>query len=330
MRDAPTEAVAAAPVEGRHRAHAFGLDIDASFPVPGLAAGEGPPGAPWTSVDLVPEDEIDRDWPAGETRRVLEEHFDDDPEPARTIDVHPGLGYRLYARHFGLARIAPDGGAVACAPPGPAGWDWQRFLVGRILPWAAVLSGYEAFHASAVAIGGRAVAFVGQTGAGKTSLAVRLVAGGAEYMTDDVLAVETGEGGVLGHAGAGIASVRPAERDAMPADTWDALGTVLGHSGKTYVELPVAPGARPLAAIYFLRGGEGPRIEELPTPDPRLLLASTFVLGVQTPERLRNQLDVCAAIARDVPAFGLRVAGMDAGRLAQEVSGHLAGIGVSA
>jgi hypothetical protein len=329
MRDAPTEAIGRAPAGERHRARAFGLEIDASFPVPGLAVSTGPPQAPSTRIDLVPEHELDRDWPAGETRRVLEEHFDGDPEPARTIDVHPRLGYRLYARHFGLARIAPDGGAVACAPPGPAGWDWQRFLVGRILPWAAVLNGYEAFHASAVAIGGRAVAFVGQTGAGKTSLALRLVASGAEFMTDDVLAVETGGEGVLGHAGAGIASVRPAERETIPAATWSRLGTVLGHSGKTYVALPVAGGARPLAAIYFLRRGAGAVIEALPKPDPRLLLASTFVLGIQTPERLRNQLDVCAAIARDVPAFDLCVTGVDAGGLARAVSEHLAGMGVS-
>ena len=329
MRQAPAEELSGASAEGRHRARAFGLEIDAAFPVPGLVASRGGTGGPSTRVDLVPEDGIDRNWPGDGTTRVLEEQFDDDPEPARTIDVHPQAGYRLYARGFGLARITPDGGRVTCAPPGEAAWDWQRFLVGRILPWAAVLRGYEAFHASAVAIGGRAVAFVGDTGAGKTSLALRLVASGAEFLTDDVLAVEAGAHGVLGHAGAGIASVRPAERDAMPAATWDSLGTVLGESGKTYVALPVAGEPRPLAAIYFLRGDEGARIEPLPTPDPRLLLASTFVLGVQTPERLRNQLDVCAAIARDVPAFALRVGGVDAGALAGDVSEHLGGLGVS-
>jgi hypothetical protein len=329
MRDAATESPTSAPVDGRHRARAFGLEIDASFPVPGLAASTDRPSGPETRVDLVPEDELDRDWPAGEARRVLEERFDDETEPARTIDVHPSVGYRLFARHFGLARITPDGGGVVCAPPGPAGWDWQRFLVGRILPWAAVLRGYEAFHASAVAIRGRAVAFVGESGAGKTSLALRLVAGGAEFMTDDVLAVEANGNGVRGHAGAGIASVRPAEREVIPAATWEGLGTVLGHSGKTYVALPVAEGPRPLAAVYFLRTGDGARIEALPKLDPRRLLASTFVLGIQTPERLRNQLDVCAAIAGGVPAFDLRVTGVDAGGLAQAVSQHLAGVGVA-
>lgn len=326
MPEAPTDAGAA----GRHRARAFGLTVDASFPVPGLAPWAGEAAAPTTTVDLVPEGEIDRDWPASGTRRVLEEVFDESPEPARTIDVHPGSGYRLYARHFGLARISPDGAAVLCAPPGPAEWDWQRFLVGRILPWAAALRGYEVLHASAVALGGGVVAFVGETGMGKTSLALRLVASGARFVADDVLALEVSGETVIAHAGAGLACVRPAEREAIPEETWSRLGTVLGHSGKTYLAVPVAEEPAPLAAIYFLRPGGSAVIEPIARPDPRLLLSSTFVLGVQTPERLANQLDVCATLSRTVPAFALAPSqGGDAGTLAARVAEHLGTLGVA-
>jgi hypothetical protein len=328
MPDATTDAGAG----GRHRLRAFGLAIDSSFAAPGLAPLTGSPNLPATTVDLVPEAAIDDGWPAEGVERVLGETFDGEAVPARTIDVHPEAGYRLYARHFGLARISPDGARVLCAPPGPAEWDWQRFLVGRVLPWAAVLRGYEVFHASAVATGGRVAAFVGETGMGKTSLALRLVADGAGFVSDDVLAVETGPGGsVLAHAGAGIACVRPAEREAIPAATWGRLGTVLGHSGKTYMAVSVADGPLPLGAVYFLRAGGEEAIEPLPSVDPRLLLASTFVLGVQTPARLSNQLDVCAAIARGVPAFRLSLtAGGDSGALAARVSEHLAAVGASA
>ena len=328
MPAATTDPSTGPAVGTRSRARAFGLAIDASFAAPGLAPLGADASRPATSVDLVPEDEVDRDWPADGVERVLEETFDDDEEPARTIDVHPDHGYRLYARDFGLARISPDGAAVLCAPPGAAEWDWQRFLVGRILPWAAVLRGYEVFHASAVSIGGRVAAFVGHTGMGKTSIALRLVSGGAELVTDDVLAVEAAGQEVRAYAGAGIAAVRPAERAAIGAEAWAGLGTELGHSGKTYLALPVAEDPLPLGAIYFLRRGDR-AIEPLTPPDPRLLLASTFVLGVQTPARLANQLDVCAAIARGVPAFGLAVGDGDAGSLAAAVSEHLASVGVA-
>ena len=307
------------------RTRAFGLEIESSFEAPGLPPATGPELGPGVRMDLVPAHTIDRDWPEAEARRVLEERFGDGPA-ARTIDMHPSAGYRLYARHFGLARISPSGDRVMCAPPDDEPWSWQRFLVGRVLPWAAVLRGREAFHASAVEVQERAVAFVGATGGGKTSLAVQMVARGAGFVTDDVLALSLDGGAVTAHPGAAIAAIRPAEREAMPRDRWTALGPVLGESGKTYVALPRAAGPLPLGALYFLERAEDAEPTPLPSPDPRLLLASTFVLGVQTPERLRTQLDVCAAIAREVPAFRLPVAaGVGAGELAGIVQAHVEG-----
>lgn len=328
MMRAPAEAEATAKGAGpaaRHRLGAFGLEIDAAFEAPGLPPAAGRAHGPRTRVDLVPAEEIDRDWPATGTQRVLEERFDDGA-PARTIDIHPRRGYRLFARHFGLARISPSGARVACAPPEDEPWSWQRFLVGRILPWAAVLRGHEAFHASAVGHRDRAIALVGATGAGKTSLAVQLLARGLEFFTDDVLAVERSTGALRAHPGAAIASVRPAERALIPGATWAQLGDVLGHSGKTYVEVPRAEGPLPMGAIYFLSAGAGPPVERIASPDPRLLLSSTFVLGVQTPARLLNQLDVCSAIAREVPMFDLRICpGTGAAQLAEIVHEHLEG-----
>jgi hypothetical protein len=299
---------AAAPAGERRRLRAFGLEIDAGFDAPGLpdAAGTPASGLP-VRLDLATPEELDGGWPAHGVKRVLGEHFDDGP-PARTIDAHPDAGYRLYARHFGLARISPSGDEVVCAPPDEEPWSWQRFLVGRILPWAAVLRGHEVLHASAIVLRDRVVAFVGETGTGKTSLAVHLVARGLGFFTDDVLALELRDGALRAHPGAAIASVRDAERDSIPQASWARLGTVLGHSGKTYVEVPRADAPLPLGALCFLDRGEMSGIAPIERLDPRLLLASTFVLGVQTPARLLNQLDVCSAIARDVPVFRLHSA----------------------
>ena len=293
-----------------------------SFPAPGLPVADGAAFGPSVRVDLVGPDDIDRDWPASGGTRVLEERFGG-TRPERTIDVHPRAGYRLYARHFGLARISARGARVACSPPGVAPWRWQRFLVGRVLPWAAVVRGLESLHASAVVIDGRAVAIVGQTGAGKTSLAVQLTALGAGFMSDDVLALDEDEGALRAHPGAGIAAVRPAERAAVPQATWRRLGTVLGRSDKTYVGIPRVDAPAPLGALYFLSSGDGPAIEPIDQPDPRLLLGSTFVLGVQTPERLLRQLEVCAAVVRSVPLYRLRVtSGVASAALAERVDDH--------
>src|SRR4051795_7316408 len=86
----------------RWRLRAFGLEIDSSFEAPGLPAASGRREGPSTRLDLCLADEIERDRPRGAPGRGPGERFDDGP-PARTIDVHPRRGYRLYARHFGLA-----------------------------------------------------------------------------------------------------------------------------------------------------------------------------------------------------------------------------------
>ena len=309
---------------GRRHFRAFGLEIDAGFDAPGLTAAEGQPNGRPVRMDLAAPAEIDNDWPAHDARRVLEEHFDDDEPPARTIDVHPEMGYRLYARHFGLARISPSGAEVLCAPPDDEPWSWQRFLVGRVLPWAAVLRGYEVLHAAALGWQERAIAIVGETGMGKTSLAVQLVMRGMDFFSDDVLALERDGDEIVAHPGAGIASIRDAERDAMPVERWARLGKVLGHSGKTYLEIGRATRPLPLGALYFLTRGDTPSIEPVGRVDPRLLLASTFVLGVQTPDRLLNQLETCSAIARAVPIFRLTTAPhVDAAGTAEMLHDHL-------
>jgi HPr kinase/phosphorylase len=308
---------------GTWRARAFGLEIEGSFPAPGLDPATGAGDAPRTVVELVPASAIDDGWPDGEATRLLEERLGG-KAPARTIDMHERLGYRLYARHFGLAHIALDGSRVRCAPPQVAAWRWQRFLVGRVLPWAALLRGLEVFHASAVRVGGRAAAIMGPTGAGKTSLAVRLVLQGAGFMTDDVLALDRRDGIVRAHPGAAIVSLRPEEKMLLaPADV-RRLGTVLGHSEKTYVAVPRDDEPLPLGVVYFLTPAErspAQPIEPMPAPDPRLLLASTFVYSVRSPERLRNQLDVCAELAKSVPVYSAAVA---PGRGAEELAGAIA------
>jgi hypothetical protein len=331
---APAEPAGASGRHGgaeRWVARAFGLRIAGDFPAPGLPATSGRAGSePLTRVSLKSPEEIDRSWPRTGVQRLLEEDLGG-RSAARTIDHHRRAGYRLYARHFGLARISPSGALISCAPPDVAPWSWQRFLVGRILPWAALLRGREVFHASAVRLGDDAIAITGPSGAGKTSLALRLVLGGAGFLTDDVLALERSDGQVLAHPGASIAAVRSAERRAIPAGSWRRIGRLLGRHGKSYVELRREDEPQPVRAIYYLRearaGSREPLISPL-EPDPRLLLASTFVLSVRTPQRMRNQLDVCADLSQSARMFAAAVdptAGP--GPLADAIGAHAASLG---
>ena len=298
--------------------------------VPGLSFAEPPAeregSGPACHLRLVTEQKLEARWSAENAQRVAEERFDGDEEPARTIDFDPEVGYRLFARHFGLALVSPDGSSVLCAPPEGSLWRWQRFLVGRILPLAAVARGIECFHASAVVVEGRAVAMIGPSGMGKTSLAASLVLAGSGFLTDDVLALEPVDDWLLAHPGSTILSLRPTEKALLPGDgaRKGPLGEVVGQDDKTYVAVDAAESACRLGAVYFLtRKATTDPVAPLRPADPRLLLASTFIFSIRTGRRLTNQLDVCAALAAAVPMFTLSVGGESGPReLADVVVAH--------
>ncbi len=94
------------------------------------------------------------------------------------------------------------------------------------------LRGETVLHASAVAIDGAAVAFVGQSGRGKSTIAALLCVAGAELVTDDVLTVDPGPpvmcaGGAselrLRQAAAKIGQGRPGTSSRRTADDRLAL-----------------------------------------------------------------------------------------------------------
>jgi len=316
----------------RCRSHAFGFTIESRQPITGLPLSDFAYGPP-TQLEVTDASTIDSVWPAQSTIRLLDERADTSPG-SNTIDEHERAGYRLYAAGYGLAQIAADGRLVRYAPARRDKWDGLRFLLGRVLPWTALLRGLEVFHASAVSIDSQGVAFLGPAGAGKSSLAVRLVAAGAHFLTDDVLAIDRDADGALrAHPGASIASLREHEWQ-LVGTRKGGFGTLLGHGTKLHVELPRSEQPAPLRLVYLLRtpGGERgeddrdsqhPAIESISAPDPRVLLGGTFVRTVQTPARLRNQLDVCAQLARSAHFFTVRTSPrVPPDELAAALEGH--------
>jgi hypothetical protein len=261
----------------------------------------------------VPEETIADRWNADGAERLQQETLSPGRRrPDRTIDRSAAGEYLLYARHFGTALISPNGDRVLCAPPVVEAWRWQRFLVGRVLPWAALLRGRELLHGSAVRVGNRAVAVLADSGFGKTSIAVRLMLCGGGFITDDVLALSDDGDRMHAHPGPAIVALRPSEREGLePADR-RRLGRVLGRSGKTYVAVERERGPVPLGGLYFLERGAGGGRRFERGVDPRRLLASTFIAGVDSPRRLVGLLDLCARLEAAVPIWRVE-ADYDAG-----------------
>ncbi|MBD8078937.1 hypothetical protein [Cellulosimicrobium arenosum] len=93
----------------------------------------------------------------------------------RTCDVHVSADLATVHVHL---RAGADPGVAAI------------LVTGAVLSFQLYLRGVAVLHGSAVDIGGRAVAFVGASGMGKSTMATLLCAAGGSVITDDVLRVD--------------------------------------------------------------------------------------------------------------------------------------------
>lgn len=305
-------------------ARAFGTDLELTFEAPFLKPLTRP-SSDATRVDLVDADAIQSAWPTDEARRTGLMGPEDDP--MMTVHEHPDAGYLIRLPPYGIYRISPDGRQVDCAPPVAIWWHWQRLLVGQILPAVAALRGAEVLHASAIEIGRHAFAFAGDPGLGKSSLALQLMLRGHRLVSEDAVSIEPkGDGGVTVAPGAGLLNLRTQEYELVGSDAVESLGPIVGRSDdKVHAVVDLEPEHLPLGALYLLErdGRELPVFERIPAPGFGDVYRNAFVIYVMRADRMINQLDLAARIARTVPVFRLRVQpGTTARELAAEVEAH--------
>ena len=291
----------------RQRSYAFGLNLDLAYPVESCPQRAWVDGCPEMRMEFVPPPERGAGRGPGVT-------LTEDGEGGYVLDL-PGVG------HF---EVRGDG-RLLCSHEDEAEGLWEQVLVGQVLPLAAVVAGLEVLHASCVAFRGVAVGFVGSSGAGKSTLAARFVGRGARFMGDDVLAISQGPECPVAHPGPNFVRLALG----APGGGADAAGKVAREL------LPMSEGC-PLGVLYFL--GHSDDATEV-SFDGRVgapeLLAATFNLVVQSPERLERQLAVMAqADACGVPVRVTVTAGMapaaTARALAEDAAARVGRVGEAA
>jgi hypothetical protein len=220
-----------------------------------------------------------------------------------TLDA-PGFG-RFAVRERSL--LVDWSGATVPAPVA------EHFLLNQILPMFLAQHGRLILHAAAVRVAGACLAFAGETGIGKSTLAAAFAAAGAEVLTDDGVVIGTEQTPMSAAATYRNLRLLP---DSLAH--FAGAGTALPAGSTVMAKREVAlPGQRPragrfwpLAALYFLQHSTGSSADVLvqgltPREACMRLLGQSFQLDVTDGRAVARVFAKVARLADAVPCFTL-------------------------
>lgn len=200
---------------------------------------------------------------------------------------------------------------VVDAEPGASERNVRLYLLGSALGALLHQRGIVPLHANAIEIGGKAVAFSGHSGAGKSTIAAWFQDRGYRLLSDDVCALAFGEDErVLAYPG--IPRVR-LWRDALEAGGRQAERYDRSFDGADKYDVPMdaearSPGPAVLDRVYFLKKsdtGGGSGIVRLSGVNAVDALISNTYRGGYLPllgETGRHMMQ-CLRLAKTVPVF---------------------------
>ena len=185
--------------------------------------------------------------------------------------------------------------------------EFGSLLLGSFLADVLTLNGCCVLHASAIEVGGDAIAFIGGSGSGKSTLAALCCIAGARVVTDDVLRVELQDGGGRCFSGSHALRLRPGSaaltehlQAATRHSTIDERTAVLPDPARA-VTFPIAA----VVAPRYARDSRELRVARLRGSAALLeLLRAPRSTGWIGAERARTDLNVLADLVAAVPVYG--------------------------
>lgn len=223
-----------------------------------------------------------------------------------------GDGYLLRFPDLADFEVSADGTEVVAHPAeGTDEITVEHLYINQLVPLALSRQGRPAFHASAVTVPGGAVAFLGKTGMGKSTLAASFALQDAEFLTDDALLIEETTDGCL--ALPSHASVRLWE-DSVEALVGDDIpkAHAISYTDKARLlagdALAYSADPQPLLAAFVLER------EDVAAVDIRTLtgldrymawVGNSFLLDIEDHDLLARHFEWTHRISGSVPTFAL-------------------------
>jgi hypothetical protein len=241
------------------RSRAFGLNLHANQPIPGLV--ESPANTADVRVHLgyLPESlaHWERDARPSPPWHVSPQ-LDPSGRPVLTVRELVGGSFIRFQYGDGTRFVIDRSGSEVWSTwPEPLTLaDAATYLLGPILGFVLRLRGRVCLHASAVAVGGAAVAFLGPGGAGKSTTAAAFARRRFAVLCDDVVALEEGPDHFLVAPAYPQLRLWPASVALLYGDA-EALPPLTPNWDKRGLDLTAASGpfpdrSLPLAAVYIL------------------------------------------------------------------------------
>jgi hypothetical protein len=282
--------------------HVYGLRLDSAWPLPYPKAS-----SPWIAEVALVRGSAARFQRALRSTAKLSESA-----PWVTAFLPDGARYLRWSNVFEFL-IPRDGRTVICRPLTPQGVDAFHTHLGPSLSFALINLGIEPLHSTSLAIGGRAVALMGDCGYGKSSLGASFVKAGHPLLTDDLLIVAQKDGRFIVYPGAPRLKLYPAIAKTIFGPRVQGL-TLEPLTPKLIIPLDEPRSLRtpvPLGAIYVLTppGKRVPPRVVIRRLSPRQafleLVRNTFNMSVNEPNRLQRQFALATQIAMSVPVKSL-------------------------
>ena len=298
-------------------ARCYGLRVSSDRPVPGL-----PPHAGAGAPDLKLYLGRSPGWTEGDAEPA---NADDEGDGLRRYDLPGGRVLLRYADGSAFHVDLASAEVWATWPASQTLEDAATYLLGPVLGFIARRRGRLCLHASTALIGGRAVAFAGAAGAGKSTLAAALALTGSPILSEDVTCLAERGAGFEVEPGyprvrlwQDAAPLLGTTAEALPllTPTWDKRYLPLNGRGAAFHDRP-----GPLEAIYVLTArramAEPAAVCELGGQEVlSSLLANTYASHLLDPGHHAREFERLGRLARAVPVRELAL-NADGGRLAE-------------